>query len=162
MSQKKELKDMSEYLKSLEPNDTQCYVKKFTLTTGECFPNQYTLVAEEWEENINKFPDITWRDVTEYLIETSSLYTKESMKAYKSLEAFDYVVCGHVQQCFYQCFYPACKFCFVKSKVRIKWFREKWNNDLRFQSSYSQMFCRETVVKFSEKHLWQSPFLVKL
>ena len=152
---------MSEYFKSLEPNDAQCYVKKLTLTTGECLPDQYTLVAEEWEENINKFPDITWRDVTEYLIETSSLYTKESMKAYKSLEAFDYFVCGNVQQCFYQCFYSACKFCFNKSKVRIKWFREKWNNDLRFRSSYSQMFCKETVVKFSEKTSVTEPFSSK-
>ena len=109
---------MSEYLKSLEPNDTQCYIKKLTLTTGECLPDPYTLVAEEWEEF--KFPDITWRDVTEYLIETISLYTKQSMKAYKSLEVFDYFLCGHVQQCFYHDIYSACKFCFIKSKVRIK------------------------------------------
>ena len=81
---------MSEYLKRLEPNDAQCYIKKLTLTTGECLPDPYTLVAEKREENINKFPGITWRDVTEYLIETPSLYTKESMKAYKSLEVFDY------------------------------------------------------------------------
>ena len=65
---------MSEYLKSLEPND----IKKLTLTTVECLTDPYTLVAEEWEENISKFPDITWRDVTEYLIETPSLHTKES------------------------------------------------------------------------------------
>ena len=65
------------------------------LITIYCLP--YTLVAEEWEENINKFPDITWRNVTEYLIETPSLYTKKSMKAYKSLEVFNYFVCGHVQ-----------------------------------------------------------------
>ena len=41
---------MSEYLKSLEPNDAQCYIKKLTLTTGEYLPDLYTLVAEEWEE----------------------------------------------------------------------------------------------------------------
>ena len=69
---------MSEYLKSLEPNDAQCYIKKLTLTTGECLPDPYTLVAEEWEENINKFPDITCRDVTEYLIETPSLHTQRN------------------------------------------------------------------------------------
>ena len=76
---------MSEYSKSLETNDVQCYIKKLTLKTGECLSDPYTLVAEDWEENINQFSDITWRDVTEYLIETPSLYTKESMKAYKSL-----------------------------------------------------------------------------
>ena len=94
---------MSEYLKSLEPNDVQCNViiKKLTLTIGECLPDPYILVAEEWEEIINKFPYVTWRDVREYLIETPSLYTKESMKTYHSLEAFDYFVYPHVQQCFY-------------------------------------------------------------
>ena len=85
---------MSEYLKSLEPNDAQ-YMKKLTLTTGECLADPYTLVAEECEENINKFPDISWSDVTEHLIETPSLNTKVSMKPYKSLETFDYFVCGH-------------------------------------------------------------------
>ena len=83
---------MSEYLKSAETNDAQCYIKKLTLTAGECLPDTYTMVAEDWEENINRFPDITWRDFREYLIETPSLYTKESMKAYKSLEVFDYFV----------------------------------------------------------------------
>ena len=67
---------MSEYLKSLESNDAQCYIKKPTLTTGKCLPDPYTLVAEEWEEIINKFSDITCCDVTEYLIETPSLYTR--------------------------------------------------------------------------------------
>ena len=94
---------MSEYLKSLEPNDAQCYIKKLTLTAGEPLPGPYTLVAEEWEEIINKFPDITWGNVTEYLIKTPSLYTKES-----------------VQQCFCYGVHSACKFCFIKSKVRRK------------------------------------------
>ena len=78
------------------------------------------LLAERWDENINKFSDITWRDVTGYLIETPSLYTKESMIAYKSLEALDYFACGHVQQYFYHDIYSACKFCFIRSNVRIK------------------------------------------
>ena len=155
---------MNQYLKSLEPNDTQSYIKKLTFTAGECLPDPYTLVTEEWEKNINKFADITRRDITEYLIEMSSLYTKESMKAYKSLEALHYFVYGQVQQCIYHDIYSACKFCSIKSKVRIKWFPEKWNNDLRFRSSCSQMLCSEAVLnwKLSEKHLWQSPILVKL
>ena len=51
---------MSEYLKSLDPNDAQCYIKKLTLTTRESLPDPYTLVAEGWEGIINKFSDITW------------------------------------------------------------------------------------------------------
>ena len=39
---------------------------------------------------------ISWKDVTTYLIDTPSKFTNESLKAYKSLEAYDYFVCGHV------------------------------------------------------------------
>ena len=62
MNQNKELKNMSEYLKSLGPNDAQCYIKKRTFATGKCLPDPYTLVAQEWEEDISTFPDIIWRD----------------------------------------------------------------------------------------------------
>ena len=36
-----------------------------------------------------------------YLIETTSIYTKEELAACKSLEAYDYFVCVHVQKCYY-------------------------------------------------------------
>ena len=36
-----------------------------------------------------------------YLISTASAYTHENLKAYKSLEAFNFVVCNHVQDVFY-------------------------------------------------------------
>ena len=62
-------------------------------------PDPYSLC--DWSNDIGKLPEISWRDVTEYLIDTPSVYTKEALKAYKSLEAYDYFVCGHVQDCFY-------------------------------------------------------------
>ena len=49
-------------------------------------------------------------NVTQYLIKMSSLYTKESVKAYKSLKVFDDFVCGHVQQYVYHDIYSDCTF----------------------------------------------------
>ena len=108
---------MSDYFGSLTKDDAERYLQKLTLESGEKLPDPFTLSG--WEEDIKKLPEITWRDVTEYLINTPSVYTKESMKAYKSLEAFDYFVCGHVQECLYHEINKDSNFCFIKSQVSL-------------------------------------------
>ena len=79
------------------------------------FPSPHEL--NDWHEDVAFLPDITWRDVETYLIDTPSEYTKESMRAYKSLDAYDYFVCGHVQSCYYNEISTECEFCYIKSKV---------------------------------------------
>ena len=46
---------MNEYLKSLKPNNAQCYIKKLTFTTGECLPDPYTLVLKSGREISTSF-----------------------------------------------------------------------------------------------------------
>ena len=82
--------------RSFLTEDLTRYREKLKLATGEQLPDPYSL-KEKWTNDISSLPEITWRDVTEYLLDTPSAYTKESIKAYKSLEAYDYFVCGHVQ-----------------------------------------------------------------
>nr|XP_047128389.1 uncharacterized protein LOC124809027 [Hydra vulgaris] len=70
-----------------------------------------------WQKDITKLPDITWRDVITFLIDTPSEFTKENTKAYKSLEAYKtYFLCAHVQDCLYA---PSINevYCFIKTKV---------------------------------------------
>lgn len=45
--------------------------------------------------DISKLPGSTWRNVAEYTVDTPSVFTKEFLKAYKSLETYDYFVAGH-------------------------------------------------------------------
>ena len=107
---------------------TRCR-EKLKLATGEQLPYPYSL-KEKWTNDISSLPEITWRDVTEYLLDTPRAYTKESMKADKSLEAYDYFVCGHVQNCYYHEISRESMFCFIKTQVRVSSLRVvfwKWS-----------------------------------
>ena len=88
------------YFESLNENDKLAYRKKLTLESGETLPDPYSL-KNDWIEDVDALPEVSWEDVTHYLIETASIYTKGKLKVYKSLEAYDYFVCGHVQKCYY-------------------------------------------------------------
>lgn len=105
----------SDYLKGLNAEDRQNYLRKLTLSSGDKLPDPFSL--ENWSDDIAFLPSISWRDVTEYLIDTPSVYTKEALKAYKSLDAYDYFVCGHVQDCFYHGISEDNQFCFMKAQV---------------------------------------------
>ena len=103
-----------EYSVNLSEKDLTRCREKFKLTTEEQLADPYTL-KEKWTNDISSLPEITWRDVTEYLLDTLSSYMKESIKAYKSLEAYDYFFCGHLQNCYYHEISPESKFCFIKT-----------------------------------------------
>ena len=90
----------SEYSATLSKEDFRRYQEKLKLTTGKQLTDPY-LLKDKWSDDIASLPEIAWRDVTEHLLDTPGMYTKESIKAYKSLEAYYYFVCGHVQNCYY-------------------------------------------------------------
>ena len=72
---------------------------------------------DNWSGDVSLLPNITWLDITSYLIKTPSIFSKASLRAYKSLEAYDYFVCGHVQDCFYHPISEDDIFCFIKTQV---------------------------------------------
>ena len=111
--------ETSKYSVNLSEEDLTRYREKLKLATGgEQLPDPYTL-KEKWTNDISSLPEITWRNVTEYLIDTPSAHTKKSIKACKSLEAYDYFVCSHLQNCYYHEISPESKFCFIKTQVHI-------------------------------------------
>ena len=108
----------SKHFEGLSEEDRVHYASKLTLSTREKLLNPFILTKDQWTSDIT-LPNIGWRDVTEYLINTPSIFTNETMKAYKSLEAYDYFVGGHVQDCFYHPLSKESKFCYIKSKVSL-------------------------------------------
>ena len=54
-------------------------------------------IAENWKSDVKLMPDASWGDMYNDLVNSPSEYTHDNLKAYKSLEPFNFFVCNHVQ-----------------------------------------------------------------
>ena len=105
----------SEYYLNLESEDKKRYKEKLTLSNGELSTDPSVLDVG-WKGEVPRLPDLCFADIFNYLINTPSDYTKENLKAYKSLEAYNFFVCGHVHDVLYPVTSDS-QFCFIKTKV---------------------------------------------
>ncbi|ELT93593.1 hypothetical protein CAPTEDRAFT_211284 [Capitella teleta] len=108
---------VSQYVGTLPDKDRLLYLEKLVLTSGEEIPDPYSISEADWIVDIREWPIISWPDIHGYLIDTPSLYTKEKLRAYKSLDAVNYVLCGHVQEIKYHGISPESDFCLLRSLV---------------------------------------------
>jgi len=93
----------SDYFKTLSEEDGIVLRDPFSYTNN-------------WKDDVSLLPDIGWGDLHTYLIDTSSPFTNASLKAYKSLKAYNFFVCGHVQDVYHHEILHT-EFCCLKSKV---------------------------------------------
>ena len=91
---------MSEYFKLLSEENKPHYLKKLTLPNGYKINDPCAIKERYWSDDVLLLPDIQSLDMYHYLINTPSEFTHESLKAYKSLEAYNFFVCGHVHDIF--------------------------------------------------------------
>lgn len=84
----------SPYFYELEDEAQRRYVQKLEKLGGVDDPylQEPSVVGEDWKG----WPSVEYPDIYNYLIQTPSLYTGESLKAYKSLEAYNYYVNGWI------------------------------------------------------------------
>ena len=115
MSVPKSWKTTSEYFNGLTPNDKAHYTKKLTLNNDEILPDPYS-IKEGWSDDVGLLPDVAYPDIYTYLIETPSEFTKDKLKAYKSLEAYNIFVSRNVQEVFI-CEIKSKSFQCIKSEV---------------------------------------------
>lgn len=89
----------SSYLDSLSDKDRRDYFNKLILSNGVKLglPDPLTIEDDKWVVDMSKWPSIVWPDIYSYLVERPSVYTKEKLRAYKSLDAYNYVLSGNVQ-----------------------------------------------------------------
>ena len=95
-SEKSDTWRSSSYFNELQKEDKAKYKRKLTLTNGQLLPDPYG-TAENWKSDAKLMPDVSWGDMYNYLVNSPSEYTHNNLKAYKSLEAFNFFVCNHVQ-----------------------------------------------------------------
>ena len=67
---------------------------------SEELEDPYALSEEAWSDDFTKSPNVELGDIYNYLIDSKGRYTKESLKAYKSVEAYNYYISGHVRTVF--------------------------------------------------------------
>ena len=86
---------VSDYFSSLDRESAARYVQKMRRYGLESDP---LLRVGTWSRDASTWPQVTYADVFNYLIHAKSPYTAQDLKAYKSLEAYKYLVAGFVQE----------------------------------------------------------------
>ena len=88
---------MSSYFSSLDLDSKKRYSNKLTVVIGG-IDDPYTYKKEDSIKQDQKdlWPCVEYPDIYNYLVTTPSCYTKDQLKAYKSLDAYKYVVDGWV------------------------------------------------------------------
>lgn len=92
---------VSDYFTSLDAEAKSRYIDKLRkykikedpLLTGSPAGD----AAPAWTTDPNKWPHVAYGDIYNYLIDSVSVFSKESLKAYKGLEAYKYLVAGYVR-----------------------------------------------------------------
>ena len=80
----------------LEEPEKCRYAKKLDKLGGidDLYLQEPSVVGEDWRN----WPIVVYQDIYNYLIQTPSLYTGESLKEYKSLDAYNYYVNGWIDK----------------------------------------------------------------
>ena len=91
---------LSQYFYSLDYTARKRYLEKLKVD-GETLPDPYGITEDLWLDDVTKWPSVEFGDLYTYLIDTKGPFTKEKLKAYKSLEAYSYFHDGYVRTVYY-------------------------------------------------------------
>jgi hypothetical protein len=92
-SDKKALTAILSYRDGLSGTELNRYDDKINLLGGT---DPYQI--SKWSSDVSLLPTVTYIDIVNYLLWTPSAYTKEDLKSYKGLEAYNQFVNGWVRE----------------------------------------------------------------
>lgn len=84
---------LPKYQDFLNVEDRKKYNEKLKITLGI---DPYNVNSKFFSDLMDLWPEVEFPDIVTYLLFSKSPYTKEQLKAYKSLEAYQYFVDGFV------------------------------------------------------------------
>ena len=109
---------VSDYALGLDTVSRERYDRKLELFDGRFkVPDPYVLKDNEWSLDMTKWPPIEYADLFNYFINTPGIYTKEALKAYKSLDGYDYFISRHDHEVFHSDVSPDSPVCLLKARV---------------------------------------------
>ena len=106
----------AKYVGSLSPSDLEQYYTKLLLADGTQLPDPYSL-SDGWHQDMEKLPPIKWWHITDYVMKNPNKFTQDANKNYKSNEAYEFFINGHVQDIYMNCISKKSQFSFFKSEV---------------------------------------------
>ena len=82
------------YFAGLNLDDKKSYEEKLKKISNI---DPYNLSASFYSDSSENWPNIEFPDIVNYLLFTSSRYTNDQLKAYKSLDSYQYFIAGWVR-----------------------------------------------------------------
>ncbi len=82
------------YLQTLTNESRKKYQEKLNLINNI---DPYNVNSKFFSESVEMWPNVEYPDIVTYFLCSTSRYTKEQIKAYKSLESYQYFVAGWVR-----------------------------------------------------------------
>jgi len=79
---------------TLKSNVRARYLQKIEICDGI---DPYCLKKKDFSYEFIDFPSVSFPDISNYLVLSTSFYTAKQMKAFKSMEAYNFFVCGWVK-----------------------------------------------------------------
>ena len=93
-----------DYILSLDNTSRARYLEKIKVINNKC---PYTIEKSIFKsikkecDSVSSWPELTYPDFVNYLIHTTSAFTLNELKAYKSLESYNYFISGFVMDILY-------------------------------------------------------------
>lgn len=94
------MSNLSDYALALDQRDLNRYKEKLTVTVNDSdvtLPDPYNL-STDWFVDPKKLPPTEYPAIHNYLIKTPGPFTGEALEAYKSLDAYNYFLSGHISE----------------------------------------------------------------